>query len=323
MTPTTTAAAAISRRPTCITAARRRSSTCVTAPASWPTPRIRSDSSADHDAQKPCRPPYGSIRRRKHPPGCPRTDDRHPGRLAACGRCPAATAARSVVVAPRRWRGVATVNAEPGCLKDVDTARFRRSDDSQAASAGSTLFVWYGWRRTRRASPRRALAIAVRAAPLEDVRTVRTVGAPAVAAPELVTICPWSVPGLLGLADHLRKHRRVVRRNRQHASLASNASIQCSRCGTVLPCHALPLDVCKGIESDTGYDTRRRVSDGARAGVSQTAQTVLLQGLGSRARIRWVDLVTRPIRTPCGSAASARPRRPSPSIAPVPCGAHA
>ena len=24
------------------------------------------------------------------------------------------------------------------------------------------------------------------------------------------------------------------------------------------------------IESDTGYDTRRRVSDGARAGVSQT-----------------------------------------------------
>ena len=57
------------------------------------------------------------------PPGCPRTDDRHPGRLAACGRCPAATAARSVVVAPRRWRGVATVNAESGCLKDVDTAR--------------------------------------------------------------------------------------------------------------------------------------------------------------------------------------------------------
>ena len=54
-----------------------------------------------------------------------------------------------------------------------------------------------------------------------------------------------------------------------------------------------------------------------------TGFRVLLQGLGSRARIRWVDLVTRPIRTPCGSAASARPRRPSPSIAPVPCGAHA
>ena len=60
------------------------------------------------------------------PPGCPKTDDRHPGRLAACGRCPAATAALSVVVAPRRWRGVATVNAEPGCLKDVDTARIAR-----------------------------------------------------------------------------------------------------------------------------------------------------------------------------------------------------
>ena len=33
-------------------------------PASWRTPRIRSDSSADDHAQKPCRPPYGSIRRR-------------------------------------------------------------------------------------------------------------------------------------------------------------------------------------------------------------------------------------------------------------------
>ena len=35
-----------------------------------------------------------------------------------------------------------------------------------------------------------ALAIAVRAPPLEDVRTVRTVGAPAVAAPELVNGLP-------------------------------------------------------------------------------------------------------------------------------------
>ena len=50
---------------------------------------------------------------------------------------------------------------------------------------------------------------------------------------------------------------------------------------------------------------------------------VLLQRLGSRARVRWVDLATRPIRTPCGSAASDRPRRPSPSTAPAPCGAHA
>ena len=56
--------------------ARRRSSTCVTAPASWPTPRIRSDSSADHHAQKPCRPPYGSIRRRKRPARMPQ--DRRP-----------------------------------------------------------------------------------------------------------------------------------------------------------------------------------------------------------------------------------------------------
>ena len=50
---------------------------------------------------------------------------------------------------------------------------------------------------------------------------------------------------------------------------------------------------------------------------------VLLQRLGSRARVRWVDLATRPIRTPCGSGASDRPRRPSPSTAPAPCGAHA
>ena len=118
---------AISRRPTWITDARRRSSTCVTAPASWSTPRIQSNSSADHHTQKPCRPMDQSTVE-NDPPGCPKTDDRHPGRLAACGRCPAATAARSVVVSPRRWRGVATVNAEPDCLKDVDTARRAYAD---------------------------------------------------------------------------------------------------------------------------------------------------------------------------------------------------
>ena len=56
---------------------------------------------------------------------------------------------------------------------------------------------------------------------------------------------------------------------------------------------------------------------------AMTLKRVLLQRLGSRARVRWVDLATRPIRTPCGSAASDRPRRPSPSTVPVPCGAHA
>ena len=71
-----------------------------------------------------------------------------------------------------------------------------------------------------------------------------------------------------------------------------------------------------------GRAPRRLVTDKLRS-YAAAHRTVLLQGLGSRARIRWVDLVTRPIRTPCGSAASARPRRPSPSIAPVPCGAHA
>ena len=70
------------------------------------------------------------------------------------------------------------------------------------------------------------------------------------------------------------------------------------------------------------YRQARRAEKRAQK-AAQVGKRVLLQGLGSRARIRWVDLVTRPIRTPCGSAASARPRRPSPSIAPVPCGAHA
>ena len=91
---------------------------------------------------------------RNDPPGCPRTDDRHPGRLPACGRCPAATAARSVVVAPRRWRGVATVNAEPGCLKDVDTARimhpcdgddvYRASRTPPRSSHGHRVPLWSG-----------------------------------------------------------------------------------------------------------------------------------------------------------------------------------
>ena len=56
---------------------------------------------------------------------------------------------------------------------------------------------------------------------------------------------------------------------------------------------------------------------------ASTGCRVLLQRLGSRVRVRWVDLATRPIRTPCGSGASDRPRRPSPSTAPAPCGAHA
>ena len=96
------------------------------------------------------------------------------------------------------------------------------------------------------------------------------------------------------------------------------------------------LTICKDVTNADHMRDAVSLSKerfGALHGVFHTAGTlddglialkkVLLQGLGSRARIRWVDLVTRPIRTPCGSAASARPRRPSPSIAPVPCGAHA
>ena len=112
MTPTTTAASAISRRPPCITAARRRSSTCVTAPTSWPTPRIRSDSSADHHAQKPCRPPYGSIRRRKRPARM--LQDRRPApRTTRSMRSLPGRDRRSIGrLAPRRWRGVASVWAD-------------------------------------------------------------------------------------------------------------------------------------------------------------------------------------------------------------------
>ena len=47
-----------------------------------------------------------------------------------------------------------------------------------------------------------ALGIAVRTAPLENVRTVRTVGAPAVTTPEFVDGLPMIRSGPVGLADH-------------------------------------------------------------------------------------------------------------------------
>ena len=51
------------------------SSPCVTAPASRPTPRIRS-SSADRHARKPCRPRCGSIGRRNRPASRPQRRSR-------------------------------------------------------------------------------------------------------------------------------------------------------------------------------------------------------------------------------------------------------
>jgi hypothetical protein len=57
-------------------------------------------------------------------PGCPRSDDRHPGRPAAWGDPTATTHHRRAVDLEDQLDGVATVNPESGCLKDVDTARF-------------------------------------------------------------------------------------------------------------------------------------------------------------------------------------------------------
>ena len=71
------------------------------------------------------------------PRGCPRSDDRHPGRPAAWGDPPGTTHPSRTVERPRRQREGATVNAESGCLKSVDTARvvIRRqlADDSRLA----------------------------------------------------------------------------------------------------------------------------------------------------------------------------------------------
>ena len=59
------------------------------------------------------------------PRGCPRSDDRHPGRPAAWGDLPVTTHQCRSLDPARRQHGVATVNAESGCLNVVDTARMR------------------------------------------------------------------------------------------------------------------------------------------------------------------------------------------------------
>ena len=58
-----------------------------------------------------------------HQPGGPSHDHRHPGRPTAGLHAPATTHRQSPGHA-RHQRGVATVNAESGCLKVVDTARY-------------------------------------------------------------------------------------------------------------------------------------------------------------------------------------------------------
>ena len=85
------------------------------------------------------------------PRGCPRSDDRHPGRPAAWGDLPVTTHQCRSLDHARRQHGVATVNAESGCLNVVDTARLiivgialilgglrkRRPDHSEPAQTGT------------------------------------------------------------------------------------------------------------------------------------------------------------------------------------------
>ena len=83
-TRTITAASAISRRPTSTTAAPPRSSPSGTAPV-WPrTPPIPSGSSRGHHGPKRSQQPrLDQSAAETDPRGCPRSDDRHPGRPAA------------------------------------------------------------------------------------------------------------------------------------------------------------------------------------------------------------------------------------------------
>ena len=62
------------------------------------------------------------------PRGCPRSDDRHPGRPTAWGDPPVSTHQWRPLDHARHLRGVATVNAESGCLKGVDTARWASAE---------------------------------------------------------------------------------------------------------------------------------------------------------------------------------------------------
>lgn len=55
--------------------------------------------------------------------GYPRSDARDPGRPTAWGDPPVTTHPGRSPDHARHQRGVATVNAESGCLKGVDTAR--------------------------------------------------------------------------------------------------------------------------------------------------------------------------------------------------------
>ena len=102
---------------------RNRPGRPVTARASPPMPPIPSGSCTGHPAPRQCPRRSGFNR----PPtltsqGGPSHDHRHPGRPTAGLHAPDTTHRQSPGHA-RHQRGVATVNAESGCLKVVDTAR--------------------------------------------------------------------------------------------------------------------------------------------------------------------------------------------------------
>ena len=82
------------------------------------------------------------------PRGCPRSDDRHPGRPTAWGDPPVSTHQWRPLDHARHLRGVATVNAESGCLKGVDTARsaVRRGQVPVARTAGASAPRRRPWR---------------------------------------------------------------------------------------------------------------------------------------------------------------------------------
>jgi hypothetical protein len=70
-------------------------------------------------------------------PGCPRSDDRHPGRPAAWADRRATTRRRRSIDLEDQFDGFATVNAESGCLKGVDTARIVSSSSRWWVPAGN------------------------------------------------------------------------------------------------------------------------------------------------------------------------------------------
>jgi hypothetical protein len=73
-------------------------------------------------------------------PGCPRNDDRHPGRLAQWGDSQARRHRGGSTDRARQQRGGASLNAEPGCLKIIDAARNAQGDRRKR---NLSIRLWY------------------------------------------------------------------------------------------------------------------------------------------------------------------------------------